>query len=367
MAKPRWAFISPFQLRLRRGIESYVWSLAAALSESGVEIDILTWQGPLSPPDYLDGAQIRLRTVPSVRYYQHLVAVPYYVSQVFRNKYDHVFINFAGYGEAPALEFLRIVNAVPFSIVFHFPRNLVPHRYQEFERWQLSKHASHLVSVSHHLAAQVEGWAKRRCAVIGHGVDTERFRPDQEKREQIRESLGISANAYLLVTVAALEERKGIQWAIGALPKVIETFANTYYLVLGEGNYRAELASLVGNLGLQHHVILKCTVDNVESYLCAADVALLLSTGEASPVALLEYAASCLPVITSQKPPFGELVHDDWGVMVNETDAQHLSEIISSLLADREKRSLMGSAGRSWVETNHSWQQVARQYRHLIG
>ena len=84
-------------------------------------------------------------------------------------------------------------------------------------------------------------------------------------------------------------------------------------------------------------------------------------------MALLEYASSSLPVITSRKPPFDELVRDEWGIMVDETDVQTLSGIVKSLLADADKRDRMGSLGRSWVKTNHSWQHVASQYRELIG
>jgi len=197
-------------------------------------------------------------------------------------------------------------------------------------------------------------------------VDTKKFRPDHEKREQTRASLGIAPDAHLLVTAAALEERKGIHWAIEALPRVLKTFPNTCYLILGEGRYRKELETLIRNLGLESHVMLKGAVGDVDNYLCAADLGLLLSRGEALGIAILEYAASSLPVITSQEPPFDEFVHDDWGTRADETNSLQLSEMIISLLADPARRATMGSAGRVWVEANYSWQQVAAEYRDLI-
>jgi len=365
MSKPRWAFIHPFQLRFRRGIESYVWALTGALADTGVDIDILTWQGQLNSPG-LSGRQIRLRTVPSVRYYQHIVAMPFYLHQLLFNKYNHVFVNFADYGEGPALSLSAAIKKVPFSVVFHFPRSLVPHRYREFERWEFPRDATHLIAVSNHLANQVRDWSHRKCSVISHGVDTKKFRPDQEKKKQTRAALGIAHDAYLLVTAAALEERKGIHWAIEALPGVLKTFPNTFYLILGEGRYRSELEILIRNLGLERHVMLKGAVADVENYLCAADLGLLLSREEALGIAVLEYAASSLPVLTSQEPPFDEFVHDDWGVRTDGSKSQQLAEMIKSLLAEPARRTTMGSAGRLWVESNYSWQQVAAEYRDLI-
>jgi glycosyltransferase involved in cell wall biosynthesis len=365
MAKPHWAFIHPFQLRIRRGIESYVWALTRALADTGVDIDILTWQGPLKSPS-LSSAPVTLRTVPRVRYYQQIVAMPFYVLQLLFNRYDHVFVNFAGYGEGPSLRLLGAIKNVPFSVVFHFPPTLVPHRYREFERWRFQRDATHFIAVSDHVASQVSEWSHRKCSVISHGVDTKNFRPDKEKRERTRASLGISPDAHLLVTAAALEERKGIHFVIEALPAVLKTFPSTCYLILGEGRYRKELEALISKLGLQRHVRFKGEVDDVENYLCAADLGLLLSREEALGIAVLEYAASSLPVITSQEPPFDQFVNNSWGITADKTNSRQLSEMIKSLLADPARRATMGSAGRAWVEINYSWQQVATDYRDLI-
>ena len=73
MTKPRWAFIHPFQLRLQRGIEVYLWELASALARSGVDVDILTWAGPLKRPGY-GSPLVKVKSVPSMRYFPHLAA-----------------------------------------------------------------------------------------------------------------------------------------------------------------------------------------------------------------------------------------------------------------------------------------------------
>lgn len=362
---PKWAFLHPFQLRLSRGIESYLWELTTALSRTGVTPHIITWDGRETPPEFASG--IRLFRAPAVRYYQPWAAVPFSLWRLLRGRYDHVFVNFAGYGEGPLLSVLSKLGPAPFSIVLHFPRTLVPHRYQEFEQWSMQSKAAHIIGVSAYVASQAIEWSHRECAVIGHGVDTFRYRPDPALRLEVRSSLGISSNAPVLITAAAMEERKGMQWVIRALPSLLPKYPDIIYLILGDGAYRVSLEQMSRDLGVAECVRFLGSVDTVPAYLAAADLGLIVSREEASSLSLLEYASAGLPGITSRRPPFNELVHPEWARMVDEEDTAMLASTIDCFLADANLRSTMGRAGRAWVEQHYSWDAVAHSYRILIG
>ena len=118
MPSKKIAFIHPFQLRLKRGIEIYLWYLAAALAKQGVQVDILTWSGPMDVPDYARVPGLRVLKAPNVRYFQSKFAAYFYIHWLLKNSYDHVFIHFAGYGEGFALSILQKIKSVPFSVVF---------------------------------------------------------------------------------------------------------------------------------------------------------------------------------------------------------------------------------------------------------
>ncbi len=367
MANTRWAFIHPFQLRLQRGIEVYLWNLASALAQEEISVDILTWAGPLDVPDYARIPGVDLHRVPSVRYFQAQFSILYYIYWLLKGNYQHVFVHFAGYGEGLALRLTRLAHPILFSIVFHFPPSLVPHCYREFARWGFLRDATHLISVSRATAKEVEQWASRSCEVISHGVDTRRFRPDVALRAKVRKELDLGQDVPILISVAALEERKGMQWVIRAMPKVLKRMPTACYLILGNGSYRGELEELVHDLNLYNHVVFLGFQKNVAPYLSASDVALFMSKGEASPISLLEFAAAGLPVLTSPHPPFPELVQSDWGQMVSEQDAEQLSQAILKLLSDPDLRARRGARGRAWVAKNYVWDQIARQYQNLVG
>ena len=161
MDKAHWAFIHPFQLRLQRGIEVYLWNLAVAIAQQGIPVDILTWDGPLPIPEYARVKGVALHKVPSVRYFQAQYGVLFYLYWLLKGSYQHVYVHFAGYGEGLALQLARLFKPVPFSIVFHFPPSLVPHRYDEFKRWNFHRKAEHLIGVSRATSDEVEKWADR--------------------------------------------------------------------------------------------------------------------------------------------------------------------------------------------------------------
>lgn len=365
MKQPRWAFIHPFQLRLQRGIEVYLWGLASALAESGMGVDILTWSGSLDVPAYVS-PQVIIRRIPEIRYYQHWFAVPFYVWYLVKGHYDHVLVHFADYGEGLALNLARRITNIPFSIVFHFPPSLVLHRYRTFEHWGFQKNAAHLIAVSQATASEVEYWSGRSCTVISHGVDTERFKPDAQLRIQVREELGISSAAPVLVSVAALEERKGIQWGMKAMPMLLREYPDLQYVVIGEGGYRSQLEGLAAELGLKKNMHFLGTQLDVQPYLCAADLMLVLAKGEASSISLLEAMACGLAPVVLARPPFDELLCDDCGVKVNEENIEQVAAAILGLLADSQCRDAMGKAARQFVIEHHQWSRVAKQYRALI-
>ena len=120
------------------------------------------------------------------------------------------------------------------------------------------------------------------------------------------------------------------------------------------------------SLGVKDNVRFLGPKLDVHPYLCAADVMLVLSRGEASSISLLEALACELAAITSERCPFSELVSDGWGVKVNEESTQQVVLAISNLLNKHDTRIAMGKAGRIWVNANHDWHQVARQYKSVI-
>ena len=348
----RIAIIHPFLFRYARGIERFTFNLANALARRGVEVHLLTWRW--SQPIQIDtlDSNVKVHTFPTSRYYAAKAIVPFYVAHLLRHQYDFVWIFFAGYGEAEAL---TLAWQRRFGIVFHYPFMQVPHRYREFRRFRLAERAARIVSVSRYVADGVHEFCGRDSTVIYNGVDVARFNPDPNAHARHRSELGIEEGDLVLLSAAALEERKGIQDVIQALPHVLTNLPQTKYIVVGEGSYRLVLEAKIANLGLGRVVRLAGVTADIFPYYNCADVFLLLSRGEALPIAPLEAMAMELPVIAAQQPPFDELLAPEYGMMVNEQDASQVSSAISGLLAHGARRRAMGQAGRARILADFTW------------
>ncbi|MFS8086979.1 MAG: glycosyltransferase family 4 protein, partial [Acidobacteriota bacterium] len=332
--------------------------LANALAQSGVDVELITWKWPAPLKiEFLD-PRVKIKTLPTSPYFAAKAIAPFYVWHLLEHRYDFVWIAFAGYGEA---EGLMLARKQPFGIVFHYPLAQVPHRYREFNRYGLARRAAKIVSVSQYVAEGVREFFGRESTVIHHGVDAERFKPNRKAGSGKRQELGIGEGP-LLVTAAALEERKGIQWVLQALPKIIERFPETMYLVLGGGDYRESLEQLARDLGIESHVRFMGEQEDVTPFYQAADVSLILSRGEASSLSALESLACEVPVIAARRPPFDELIRDEYGVLVDEEDASAVAGAVESLLANPLQRREMGERGRAHVREHFTWERAAEEY-----
>lgn len=358
---PRVAFMHPFLSRYARGIERFTFELANELA-GDADVHLVTWNWkPNLQIGSLD-ANVRIHRLPTSRYFAAKAIVPFYARHLRKQRYDFVWINFACYGEAEAL---RLVPRQRFGIVFHFPLEQVPHRYEEFKRSGLADRAEVIVSVSEHVAKGVREYFGRDSVVIHHGVDTDRFKADAQAGRGKRQELGLGEGP-LLVTAAALEPRKGIQWVLRALPKVLEQFPDAVYLVLGEGNYRVALEELTRQLGIEKHVRFMGEQEDVTPFFQAADISLMLSRGEASSLTTLESLACELPVIVARRPPFDELMTEDHGILVDEEDTKAVAVAIENLIGNPEERKRLGANGRAHVLRNFTWHKAAEEYRRLM-
>ncbi len=146
-----------------------------------------------------------------------------------------------------------------------------------------------------------------RIEVIYPGVDVDKFHPGlaAEHRVPVRQSLGIGADAFVLVYVGSGFERKGVGPALRALAA---SGLAAHLIVLGRDKHAARFRKLAGDLGLHGRAHFLGAHADVRPWLGAADVFVMPSLYEPFGNANMEALAAGLPVITSRKSGAAELV-----------------------------------------------------------
>ncbi|MBF2026252.1 MAG: glycosyltransferase [Oscillatoriales cyanobacterium C42_A2020_001] len=162
-----------------------------------------------------------------------------------------------------------------------------------------------------------------------------------------------------LISVARLTEKKGIEFGIRAVAKVLQSHPNLEYVIVGDGELRTELTELIASLKIADQVKLLGWRNQSEvvellhqsHILLAPSVTAADGNQEGIPVALMEAMAMGLPVITTYHSGIPELVEDGIsGFLVPERDVEALAEKLSFVLQQSDRWVEIEQAGRSKVE-----------------
>lgn len=204
----------------------------------------------------------------------------------------------------------------------------------------------------------------RKFKLVGdgssHGVDTRRFAPGPST---LREQMGIETDAPVIGFVGRLTRDKGVPELIGAFEQVLMAEPRAWLLLVGwfdasDDALDAELRSYI-----ESHPRIVCTgfVEDTTPCFRAMDLMALPTWREGFPNAVLEAAASGVPVITTLATGARDAVIPEvTGLLIPPGYPEAICEAILSLLADTPRRSAMGVAARRWAMERFSEERVMR-------
>ncbi len=270
-------------------------------------------------------------------------------------------------------------------IVHHMPRYMGSGLTRSWRKWLLHlslRLANVNVCVSSATEADVTNFARSkrvRTTVIPNAVDIDAVDAWREDATRVHEAMGSlrergypSGHRPVILTVARLSESKGIQWVMGAMPRVLAEYPDAHYVVAGDGPYRVELERTVEAVlspGLRGAVTFLGTVSESEKFALydACDVFAMPSAVEGFGLVFAEAGAFGRPVVGCNVMGVPEAVaHGETGLLVPPSDADAVGSAILRLLRDEKERARMGENGRRRVESMGSWSESARQYLQLV-
>lgn len=216
----------------------------------------------------------------------------------------------------------------------------------------------------------IEGVEPERVRVIGHGVDTTRFRPGPPNAELARE-VGVDPGRFVVLFVGKLVWTKGIFALADAAAIMLRDPAvrrlDPLFVVVGQGPERAAFEARLEQLGVAGSFRLLGS----QPYHCLpdihrlADVFVLPSISTRSileqfGIVLIESMATGVPVVSTHCGAIDEVVGDD-GILVQPNDSLRLSQSLTRLCLDAGWRAELGERGVERVRSRMSREVVADQ------
>jgi glycosyltransferase involved in cell wall biosynthesis len=197
--------------------------------------------------------------------------------------------------------------------------------------------------------------ARWRTALIGNGVDPERFAPGPSRRAE----LGLPQSAPVVLIVSALIDSKHVEDGVKAAAALDDAFL----VVAGDGPLRNKVDGLCHELLPGRHKRVLLPASRMPDLYHSADVLLHMSRSESFGNIYVEALCSGLPVVAHDYSVTRWILGPDHPGLVDTTQGSAVSEALAQALG----------AGRSSVAdlvvpaaARFSWSSVARQYEQFL-
>lgn len=202
-----------------------------------------------------------------------------------------------------------------------------------------------------------------KIEVIHSSISSAALRPALS-REQWRAQHGVGPDCVLLLVLANLVHRKGIDLLIDALAHA--DLQGVKLWIAGEGEQRRALEVQASRLGLDTAVRFLGRQEDKAGLIAACDVVCMPSRREGLGVAALEAMALGRPVLASRVGGLGEAVEDEVsGLLVPPEDVAALGLALTRLVEDAALRARLAAGGSSSLDRGYRVDQMVNAYADL--
>ena len=190
-------------------------------------------------------------------------------------------------------------------------------------------------------------------------------------REAARATLRLDAARRVIVSIARLVPRKGIDIALQAIAK-LQSKREVTYAVIGGGPDEERLMQTAKDCGAKVEWITNASDEMKWDWLAASDVFLLPGRDEGKDVegfgiVFLEAAQASVPSVAGRSGGASEAVMDgETGILVDPQDIDDVARALEKLLDLSELRTEMGVAGKRRVERDFRWEDRWKQLKALL-
>lgn len=251
---------------------------------------------------------------------------------------------------------LRDVLRMPLRLVF---TSASQREHTSWTRYLISRMDA-VIATSHKTGA----YLKVPHTVIMHGIDTDRFRPADDKR-QARIDVRLDPSYAYVGCFGRIRHQKGTDLFVDAMIDLLPRHPGWAAIIAGRTTtkhkaFEDDLKARIARAGLSDRILFVGEHKDIERWYRALDLFVAPQRWEGFGLTPLEAMASGVPVVAADVGAFSELVHGGMtGVVVARDDCAALTDAVGRRLADRVQMAAEGAAARTDVEAKFRLQREA--------
>lgn len=352
------------------GLERYVYYLSRELVRAGHDVLVLTSNVPKSQKtEIIDGIKvIRHKCVaePLRNPITPALAVPRKYFRDFDIIHVHADYSFA----AIASVFLKTWFGLPLVIGCHghghslfgnYMADLIERFYTAIIGKAVLNRADKVIvaTPSEEKFLCKLGVDEQKITIIPVGVYLETWAPYLDDDISSFDKKYHLNNKRVILVATQIIRRKGIEYLIKAMPKLIENYPTATCLIVGDGDYKKKLEQVVSDLELTSYVQFTGLLTGRDLALAykSAEVFVLPSLLEGQPTCVMEAFIFSKPVIATDidgvRDYFKEVA-----ILVPPRSSVDLASAINQVFAEKETARKLGEQGKALVESKFTWQRI---------
>jgi glycosyltransferase involved in cell wall biosynthesis len=209
----------------------------------------------------------------------------------------------------------------------------------------------------------VEG---QRIKVINSGVDLNLF---SRKGSNWKSKLGLDEDTVVITVISRLIYAKGVQDVIYAFPRIKQEVKNAKLLIVGDGNYRRCLESIVPDTNREDIIFLgELSRKDVSDIYNITDIIINPSYSESLiSYSVLEAGAIGVPSISTDVGGAREVIKEGIsGMLFEPKNIAELNEKVYKLLLNPELRKSIGANIQQIIIHDYDWDKITFEHETLI-
>lgn len=229
--------------------------------------------------------------------------------------------------------------------------------------WRLARrttypHAKRLISLSHGVDDAFKWLPPAKRSVIHNPVSNAVVLRGGEVPALI-----LDVNKYWLLGCGRLVHQKGFDLLLESFANIAVEFPDWNLVILGEGEDRVKLESLVSKLGLGSRVLMPGRLENPFPVMKQSSLFVLSSRYEGFGNVLLEAMVLGIPVVAfdCKYGPSEIITSDSEGVLVADKDVEGLTQAVTELARQPERRNELAKVARTRAEA-FSFEAIIAQW-----
>lgn len=207
-----------------------------------------------------------------------------------------------------------------------------------------------------------------KLQVIYNGIDLEEI---EKTTPMSRAQLGIPEDAFVVGMVGRLSKQKAPDTFVKSAKLIKEKIPNAFFLMVGDGELRDQVESLINQYDLGSSFLITGWVDNPIAYMKIMDVGMLLSRWEGFGLVLPEYMACGVPIVATNVDAIPNIIRDGVnGMLVDKDDYHKAVDVVDRLFKQPDLTSSLVKNAKNIVKTKFDGKRVAQNseqlYKELI-